>query len=161
VPARIDARIRNRTRLRLARGGAVLALGLGALSACSSDGGTGAAATSTSSAAASTTASSSPSAPSSGGTEAVSITATETDFRISLDGDGLAAGSYTIDVVNSGDATHDLAVEQDGNTIAKSDSIGPGDTTTLSVDLAPGQYVFYCSIGNHRAMGMELTVEVT
>jgi FtsP/CotA-like multicopper oxidase with cupredoxin domain len=28
-------------------------------------------------------------------------------------------------------------------------------------DLDAGEYVFYCPIGNHRAMGMELTVEVT
>ena len=39
--------------------------------------------------------------------------------------------------------------------------IGPGDSTTLTVDLEPGQYVFYCSVGNHRGMGMEVTVTVT
>jgi plastocyanin len=31
----------------------------------------------------------------------------------------------------------------------------------VSVALAPGEYVFYCSVGNHRAMGMELTVQVS
>jgi plastocyanin len=141
------------------RGVAVLALGLGALSACS-NGSDASATTSTTSAAGSTAASSSASVSSSGATQAQSIKATEADFGISLDKDALAAGSYTVQVVNNGNATHDLVIEQGGNDIAKSDSIGPGDTTTLTVDLKPGQYVFYCSIGNHRSMGMEKTVTV-
>ena len=57
------------------------------------------------------------------------------------------------------DAT--LAVEKDGETVETSDSVNPGDTTTLSVDLEPGDYVFYCSIANHRALGMEVDVRVS
>ena len=95
-----------------------------------------------------------------GSSEAEAITATEQDFSISLSEDHLKAGNYTITVVNNGSATHDLAVEEDGTTKATSDKIGPGQSTTLTVDLDAGQYVFYCSIGNHRAMGMELTVQV-
>jgi uncharacterized cupredoxin-like copper-binding protein len=52
-------------------------------------------------------------------------------------------------------------VERDGTDVASSDRIAPGQSTTVSVALEPGEYVFYCSIGNHRAMGMELTVTVT
>jgi uncharacterized cupredoxin-like copper-binding protein len=44
---------------------------------------------------------------------------------------------------------------------ATSDKIGPGESTTLMVDLDAGEYVFYCSIDGHRAMGMEKTVTVT
>jgi plastocyanin len=29
------------------------------------------------------------------------------------------------------------------------------------VTLEEGEYVFYCSVGNHRNMGMEVTVQVT
>ena len=155
MPARIAHR--HRSRPHLAGGVAVLTLGLGALTSCSSDDGNAAAAASTSSPSSS---SASSSAPASGSSEAESITAEESDFSISLDEDTLAAGSYTVQVVNDGNATHDLVVEQGGNDIAKSDSIGPGDTATLTVDLQPGQYVFYCSIGNHRSMGMEKTVTV-
>jgi len=52
-------------------------------------------------------------------------------------------------------------VEQNGADVAKSDSIGPGKKTTVTVALQPGKYVFYCSIGNHRAMGMETDVTVS
>jgi plastocyanin len=124
--------------------------------------------TSTSSSAATTSSAPAPSStvsagsPSSGGSsQATSITATEADFSISLDQSSLTAGSYTITVANKGHATHDLVVEQGGASVAKTDSISPGGTGSLRVTLKPGDYVFYCSIGNHRSMGMELPVHVS
>ncbi len=158
MPARID----THTLPRLARGVAVLALGLGALTACGGNSDDGAAAaTSTSSAAQTTTESSASSSASGGESQTQALTATEENFSISLDQENLTAGTYEITVVNNGSATHDLAVEEDGTTEATSDSIAPGESTTLTVDLDAGEYVFYCSIGNHRAMGMEITVQVT
>jgi plastocyanin len=160
VPARIPV---LRTLPRLASGAAILALGLGGLTACGGSDDTADSAATTTSASSSSATSSSPagSASSSVSSEAESITATEQDFSISLDEDSLKAGSYTITVVNNGSATHDLAVEEDGTTKAKTDHIAPGASATLTVDLDAGEYVFYCSIGNHRAMGMEKTVQVS
>jgi plastocyanin len=127
------------------------------LTACGgNDSGDGAAGTSTSSSAAAT---GSPSG-GSGAAAAQSLTATEGDFTISLDTTAMAPGAYAVQVVNDGNATHDLVIEQDGTKLAGSDKIGPGQSTTLEVTLEPGTYVFYCSIGNHRAMGMEQTVTV-
>jgi plastocyanin len=145
-------------------GVAVLALGLAGLTACGgSSSGSSAASTRTSGSAVSSSAESSASESSSSGgsAEAAALKATETDFSISLSEDHLKAGTYTITVVNDGNATHDLAVEEDGTMKATSDSISPGESATLKVDLDAGEYVFYCSIGNHRAMGMELTVQVS
>jgi plastocyanin len=161
VPVRIDPR--DRTFPRLAQGVAVLGLGLGALTACGGDSDDGAAAaTSSSSEAPSSSAATESSAAgsSSVAAEAEAITATEADFTITLDEDTLAAGAYEITVVNNGRANHDVVVEQDGNDIAGTDAIAPGGSATLTVTLEPGEYVFYCSVGNHRAMGMELTVQV-
>ena len=156
MPTRIRS---HRPVPRLASAAALLALGLAGLTACGGDdsgssstaGGTSESASSSSSAAASS---------SDGSSEAEAITATEADFSIALDEDSLTAGTYAITVVNNGSATHDLAVQEDGTTKATSDKIGPGESTTLTVDLDAGEYVFYCSIGNHRGMGMELTVQV-
>ena len=157
MPARIPA---PRTLPRLASGVAVLALGLAGLTACGGDdsGSSSAAGATSESASASSSAAASSSDASS---EAEAITATEADFSIALDEDSLTAGTYAITVVNNGSATHDLAVEEDGSTVASSDKIGPGESTTLTVDLDAGEYVFFCSVGNHRAMGMELTVQVS
>jgi uncharacterized cupredoxin-like copper-binding protein len=133
------------TARRLARGAAALAICAAFLTACGGDD-------------SADTQASTNSGSSSGGQ---TITATEADFSISLDQKGLTAGTYDIEVVNDGGATHDLVVEKDGKDIGKTDAIGPGKSTTLTVTLESGDYVFYCSIGNHRAMGMELTVRVT
>ena len=144
-----------------------LALGLGVLTGCSGDGDSSAesAATSvadeaqtlpTQTSDASPTASSSPSAPS-----PVTLQATEVDFAIELPQTDLAAGSYTIEVANEGDATHDLVIEDaSGNEVAASEVIAPGQSGRVEVSLQPGEYVFYCSIGNHREMGMEVAVTV-
>jgi plastocyanin len=143
----------------------VLAAALATLSACGgSDDGDGAAASSTSSSAATSSAaedtgSASSSAPAEqgGGT----VTVTGMDFEFDLAESELAAGEYEIEFVNDGGASHDVRVELDGEDIAQSEIIPPGETTTFTVALEPGEYVFYCSVGTHRAMGMETTVTVT
>ena len=147
---------------RLPVGLAALALTVSALAGCGGDDGGSAAETSATTA---TSVSETP-APTTGTSaeapgETHSITATEADFSISLDQDTLPTGTYDIEVVNDGNATHDLVVERDGADVASSDTIAPGQSTTVSVALEPGEYVFYCSIGNHRTMGMALTVTVT
>jgi plastocyanin len=156
VPARSD--IVDRTLPRLARGLAVLALGLGGLTACGGGSDSGGSASTTSSAAATSTEASQSSGD--GQSQAKSLTATETNFKIAFDSTDLTAGTYDIKVVNSGSATHNLTVEEDGTVKAHTDNLAPGDTATLTVDLDAGEYVFYCSIDNHRAMGMELTAQV-
>jgi plastocyanin len=131
-----------------AAGGLALALGL--LTACGG-----------SSDAASPSSSTSSSSSASAVGQAQTLPVTEVGFDIKLESSDLPAGDYSITVRNEGDATHDLVVEQDGQDIAKSDTLGPGDSATFTVTLQPGQYVFYCSIGNHRAMGMETDVTVS
>jgi plastocyanin len=148
-------------RLRRRSAALLFAASLAALSACgNSDDGAGASSGTSSSAASSSAAedSGSSSAPAA---DSQSITATEADFSITLDSTDLKAGDYEIQIVNDGGATHDLVVEKDGQDVAKSDTIGPGSTGSVTVSLEPGEYVFFCSIGNHRAMGMEVKVTVT
>lgn len=89
------------------------------------------------------------------------LTAVEQDFSISLDEETLTAGEYEIEVRNEGGATHDLRIERDGEDIASTAVIAPGASATLAVTLEPGEYVLYCSVGNHRSRGMELSVTVS
>jgi plastocyanin len=149
---------------RVAHGVAVLAIGVAFLSACGGDSAAtqadsaAGAGTSSESSAAPTTADGSSSAES--GTTG-SITATEEDFSISLDENSLSAGTYEIEVVNNGNSTHDFVVERDGKDVGGTNEIQPGKSATLTVTLEPGDYVFYCSIGAHRSMGMETDVSVS
>ena len=68
-------------------------------------------------------------------------------------------GNVTIDFDNPSQLQHDVAVEQGGKELAKSDLIS-ASKTSVSVDLAPGKYVFYCTVPGHREAGMQGTLTV-
>jgi uncharacterized cupredoxin-like copper-binding protein len=143
----------------------VLALGIGLVSGCSAeDDATDAAPTSSapsSSAEASTSAAaptSSSSAPAEAESETVSVS--EGEMFIELSEDSFSAGTYSFEVTNNGRMPHDFVVEQGGSDVAATEVLQPGESATLEVELAPGDYVFYCSVGAHRAAGMEFPVTV-
>ncbi|TQN42011.1 plastocyanin [Blastococcus colisei] len=140
----------------------LLAVALGSLTACGSSDSpdTEAATAPTTQAQPSEAAPAASSAPAAEG-DVQTLTAVEKDFSISLDEETLSAGEYEIEVRNEGGASHDLVIEQDGEDIARTAVIAPGASETLTVTLEPGEYVFYCSIANHRGMGMELPVTVS
>lgn len=112
-----------------------------------------------SAAAASPTEESAPAEAPEGESESISVTAVDFDFE--LDTTELAAGEYEVELLNEGGASHDLRFERDGEDVAGTEVIQPGQTATTTVTLEPGEYVIYCSVGNHREMGMEKTVTVT
>ena len=70
------------------------------------------------------------------------------------------AGKLEIDSLNDQPTDHNIAVEGNGvNAIG--DIVKSGGTSTVSVDLKPGEYTFFCSVDGHRQGGMEgkLTVK--
>ncbi|MGR6965429.1 cupredoxin domain-containing protein [Geodermatophilus sp. URMC 61] len=147
----------------------VLALGIALLSGCSGDEGSAEAAPSssaptssapTSSAETSTPASSAPASDAAAESESETVSVTEGEMFIDLSEDSYSAGTYTFEVTNAGDMPHDFVVEQAGEDVAGTEVLQPGESTTLEVELAPGDYVFYCSVGAHRAAGMEVPVTV-
>ncbi len=104
---------------------------------------------------------SSPSAPADDTPAVSTLEAALVDFAVEMPQTELPAGTYTVAVANDGGASHDLVVEgPDGEDVAASDILAPGESGTVEVVLEPGEYVFYCSVGTHRAMGMELVVTV-
>ena len=71
------------------------------------------------------------------------------------------AGKVTLELTNpSGNSgSHAIAIEGQG--IDKGgQTAAPGATSSVSVDLKPGKYTFYCPIDGHRAAGMEGTLTV-
>ncbi len=144
----------------------VLALGIGLVSGCSAEDDAADAAPSSSAPSSSAEASTSAAAPtassSSASAEAESetVSVTEGEMFIELSEDSYSAGTYTFEVTNDGRMPHDFVVEQGGSDVAATEVLQPGESATLEVELAPGDYVFYCSVGAHRAAGMELPVTV-
>lgn len=69
-------------------------------------------------------------------------------------------GKVTIDFNNPAPLEHDVAIEDEGGKqIADSELIAQGETS-VSTELAPGTYTFYCTVPGHREAGMEGTLTV-
>ena len=70
------------------------------------------------------------------------------------------SGVYAFKVVNNGKTAHALEIEGNG-VEAKSDTLQPGDSTELKVDLKKaGSYEMYCPIDGHKGLGMKGEVSV-
>lgn len=91
---------------------------------------------------------------------AMTMPVTGFEYGYDLGSTEIAAGTYTFDFSNVGSMQHDLRIEggglDDGTAV-----IGPGETDSLTVTLEPGTYTIYCSVGNHRAQGMEVEITVS
>lgn len=73
--------------------------------------------------------------------------------------ESLAAGSQTFELVNNGEAPHNVTIEELGDSpVVEAD---PGATATGEVELEPGSYTYYCSVPGHREAGMEGSLDVT
>jgi plastocyanin len=94
-----------------------------------------------------------------GGGEALTLTA-DPGGSVSWEPGELSApaGSVTITLVNESSTPH--AVEVEGNGVEEESETIQGGETQLSVDLEPGEYTYYCPVGQHRANGMEGTLTV-
>jgi plastocyanin len=69
-----------------------------------------------------------------------------------------AAGALTIELTNESGIPHNVEVE--GNGVEEvSETITEG-STSLNLDLEPGEYTFYCAVPGHREGGMEGTLTV-
>jgi hypothetical protein len=71
----------------------------------------------------------------------------------------LAAGQIDFNVNNLGEDDHNFSVRGGGREYGRID-LHPGDTDTLTVDLAPGPYTLYCSLTGHEAAGMRADISV-
>ncbi|MEX5721312.1 cupredoxin domain-containing protein [Geodermatophilus maliterrae] len=137
----------------------VIAATLGALTACS--GGSDAPDAAAPSSTGTSSSTGGPATPAPETPASSSLPAGLVDFAIEMPETELEAGTYRIDVANDGRASHDLVVEDAGGSeVAATEILTPGGSGTLEVTLEPGEYAFYCSVGNHRGMGMELVVTV-
>ena len=90
--------------------------------------------------------------------QTVDISATEFKFdpsTVTVD----APGTVTIHLTNDGEVGH--AIEIEGNGVEEeTETIGPGESADLTVDLGAGDYEIYCPVDGHRDQGMEGTLTV-
>jgi plastocyanin len=62
---------------------------------------------------------------------------------------------------NNGSLAHDLHIQKDGQDMGGTPIFGPGKTGSGQATLAPGNYEFLCTVGDHAALGMKGTLTVT
>ncbi|HEY4810932.1 MAG TPA: plastocyanin/azurin family copper-binding protein [Solirubrobacteraceae bacterium] len=70
------------------------------------------------------------------------------------------AGKVSIDFTNMAPMGHNVTVESASGEVVGATPTFQGGSKTLSLDLKPGTYKFFCSVPGHRAAGMEGTLTV-
>jgi len=134
---------------------AVAALGFGVVGCGSSS-----SSSSTTAASSTTTSAAAGGGGASGGGSSVNVS--ETEYKLNPSDPTVKAGQVTLNATNDGTVTHSLEVEgtSSGDQELQSE-LQPGQSGTLTVNLKPGKYEFYCPIDGHKDLGMkgEITVQ--
>jgi uncharacterized cupredoxin-like copper-binding protein len=139
----------------------VLAIGLAAvpLSACSDDE-SGSATSDT----AESTATTESGQGRTGGGASLAVDAVERGpgkLAFSKDALSAKAGAVTVRMRNPQRNQLPHAIEIEGEGIEEEgETVQAGGSSTVTVDLKPGKYEFYCPVGNHEQQGMEGTLTV-
>ena len=96
-----------------------------------------------------------------GGGQTLTLTADPSGaFKFNTDKLNAKAGSVTVDLDNPAAVSHDVTIEDSGGSkIAASDLVAQG-TTSVTANLKPGSYTYFCSVPGHREGGMEGTLTV-
>jgi uncharacterized cupredoxin-like copper-binding protein len=69
------------------------------------------------------------------------------------------SGTVTFNFDNPASIPHALAIE--GHGVDKSSKVVTKGKSTLTLNLKPGKYTFYCPVDGHKAAGMEGTLTVS
>lgn len=83
------------------------------------------------------------------------------EFFFALSRRTVVSGPAIVELVNFGEDPHDLRMERlGGGRLWKTPLVYPGAYYDLAATLVPGRYRLWCSIGNHRQLGMQAVLTV-
>lgn len=85
------------------------------------------------------------------------------DYDVRTSADAAAPGTLRLDVRNVGRDTHDLQIDAGGQPLGATETLAPGATSELSVDVPAdaSELELWCTLPGHRAQGMATTLRVT
>jgi uncharacterized cupredoxin-like copper-binding protein len=96
-----------------------------------------------------------------GGGAGQTVDMTAADFKFDPSDPTVKSGNVTFNLKNQGQAPHSLEIEDvNGQDQEIEGDVAPGQSGTLTVNLPPGKYEFYCPVENHKEMGMEGDITV-
>jgi hypothetical protein len=84
------------------------------------------------------------------------------EFRLVLSRSAVPAGLAIVGLVNYGEDDHDLALRRRaaGARTWRVRTVRPGEFRERPLRLAAGRYQLWCTIADHRALGMHATLRV-
>jgi hypothetical protein len=90
----------------------------------------------------------------------VQVVAEEYSFALSRR--TITSGRAVLELTNFGEDPHDLRLRRlaRGAPMLKLREVEPGQQAELRARLAPGRFVLWCSLADHRARGMEARLTV-
>lgn len=85
------------------------------------------------------------------------------DYEVRTSASAAAPGELRLEVRNVGGDAHDLQIDADGEKLAATEVLGPGETgeITIEVPADASQLTAWCTLPGHRAQGMATTLRVT
>jgi uncharacterized cupredoxin-like copper-binding protein len=84
-----------------------------------------------------------------------------TEFHLVLSRASVKTGKVVIELQNQGEDVHDLQLRKVGGKRTYSFPVaGPGTRVTKTLKLPPGRYRLWCSVADHRQLGMRTILRV-
>jgi hypothetical protein len=83
-----------------------------------------------------------------------------TQLQLQLSRPSLSAGSAIVEQYNAGSDPHNLILEKGGQVAFAYPTLDPGADQRQTVTLTRGTWTLYCSLLNHRDLGMQATLTV-
>jgi plastocyanin len=93
-----------------------------------------------------------------GGGEQLTLAADKSQLKYDKSTLTAKAGKVTITMTNASPLQHNVAIK--GGVEAKGDVVGQNGKSTVTIDLKPGKYTFYCSVDGHESAGMTGELDV-
>ena len=95
-----------------------------------------------------------------GGGTTLEVPADPEKLAFGVSGLEAPAGKVTLVMENPSALSHDIAIKGNGVDV-EGEVVLKGGTSTVTADLVPGTYTFYCSVAGHEEGGMKGTLTVT
>jgi uncharacterized cupredoxin-like copper-binding protein len=87
---------------------------------------------------------------------------TERDFMFDTPDVTVAGSTVSLAVTNAGPTIHDLTIrDASGKVLGETEDLKAGASETLTLPLAAGKYVIFCSLPGHESLGLKGTLTVT
>jgi plastocyanin len=84
-----------------------------------------------------------------------------TELQLQLSRPTVPAGSTIVEQYNAGQDPHNLVIDKgDGSAVFAYPTLDPGGTQRQTLTLTHGTWTLYCSLLNHRELGMQATLTV-